>query len=98
PHFFGDALDGWRRIAETVHAAGGLIAPQLWHVGASRNPAAAWVPEAPAESPSALGLAGEPQGRAMTDAMIADTIAAFARAAADARALDFDAVELHGAH
>ena len=29
---------------------------------------------------------------------MADTIAAFARAAADAKALGFDAVELHGAH
>jgi len=34
----------------------------------------------------------------MSDAAIADTIAAFARAAADARALGFDAIELHGAH
>ena len=34
----------------------------------------------------------------MTDADVADTIAAFASAAADARRLGFDAVELHGAH
>jgi 2,4-dienoyl-CoA reductase-like NADH-dependent reductase (Old Yellow Enzyme family) len=34
----------------------------------------------------------------MTDADIADTIAAFGRAAADAKRLGFDCVEIHGAH
>ena len=34
----------------------------------------------------------------MSDSAVADTIAAFARAAADAMALGFDTVELHGAH
>ena len=34
----------------------------------------------------------------MTDAAIADTIAAFASAAANAKRLGFDTVELHGAH
>src|SRR5438309_5528877 len=31
PRFHGaDALAGWKRVAEEVHAAGGLIFPQLW--------------------------------------------------------------------
>ena len=34
----------------------------------------------------------------MTDSDIADTIAAFGRAAADAKKLGFDSVEIHGAH
>jgi 2,4-dienoyl-CoA reductase-like NADH-dependent reductase (Old Yellow Enzyme family) len=34
----------------------------------------------------------------MSDSAVADAIAAFARAAADAKRLGFDAVELHGAH
>ena len=34
----------------------------------------------------------------MTDEVVADTIAAFARAAGDAKRLGFDAIELHGAH
>src|SRR5437870_240780 len=34
PRFHGaDALAGWQRVAEEVHAAGGLIFPQLWHTG-----------------------------------------------------------------
>src|SRR5580704_6855755 len=39
PLFYGDqALAGWRRVAEQVHAAGGLIFPQLWHVGMVVSP------------------------------------------------------------
>ncbi len=38
PHFYGEkALAGWRNVAEQVHAAGGLIFPQLWHVGSVRQ-------------------------------------------------------------
>ena len=37
PDFFGAALPGWGRVADAVHAAGGRIAPQLWHVGAMPN-------------------------------------------------------------
>ena len=34
PHLYGDdALAGWRRVVTEVHAAGGRIFPQLWHVG-----------------------------------------------------------------
>jgi 2,4-dienoyl-CoA reductase-like NADH-dependent reductase (Old Yellow Enzyme family) len=41
---------------------------------------------------------GRESGVAMTEADVADTIAAFARAAADAMRLGFDGIELHGAH
>ena len=34
----------------------------------------------------------------MSEEDVADTVAAFGRAAADARRIGFDAVELHGAH
>ena len=27
------ALDGWKKVVDEVHEAGGRIAPQLWHVG-----------------------------------------------------------------
>src|ERR1700686_5624949 len=33
PRFHGEAeLDAWKEVADAVHAAGGLMAPQLWHV------------------------------------------------------------------
>jgi 2,4-dienoyl-CoA reductase-like NADH-dependent reductase (Old Yellow Enzyme family) len=100
PHFHGDgALAGWKIVLDEVHAAGGRIAPQLWHVGQKRSNAAPdWTPRTPYESPSGLSMAGEHVGQPMSEADVADTIDAFARAAADAERLGFDGVELHGAH
>jgi 2,4-dienoyl-CoA reductase-like NADH-dependent reductase (Old Yellow Enzyme family) len=43
-------------------------------------------------------MPGEKTGVEMTDSDIAETIAAFGRAATDAKRLGFDAVEIHGAH
>ena len=57
-----------------------------------------WTPAAPVESPSGLLAPGQPRGVAMSEEDIADTVAAFGAAAADARRLGFDAVEIHGAH
>ncbi|BAV66275.1 12-oxophytodienoate reductase [Sphingobium cloacae] len=37
PWFHGERLQPWRRIVETVHAGGGAIALQLWHVGGVRD-------------------------------------------------------------
>ncbi|WP_240324663.1 hypothetical protein [Trinickia diaoshuihuensis] len=100
PHFHGEAaLAGWKKVVDEVHAAGGRIAPQLWHVGSKRsNTAADWTPPAPYESPSGLSVTGEPFGQSMSETDVADTIDAFARAAADVERLGFDGVELHGAH
>ncbi len=98
PVFHGEAaLGGWGGVVDAVHDAGGRIAPQLWHVGGMKNPMLPDHPHA-AEGPSGLLRPGKEYGAAMTDADIADTIAAFASAAADAVRLGFDAVELHGAH
>ncbi|ATL29274.1 NADH:flavin oxidoreductase [Streptomyces formicae] len=99
PHFHGEApLAGWRRVAEAVHAAGGAIVPQLWHVGATRNEGDGPFTDAPPAGPSGLGLDGEAKGHALTSADVDEVIAAFARAAADAERNGFDGVELHGAH
>ncbi|MDR3672170.1 MAG: NADH:flavin oxidoreductase [Holophaga sp.] len=98
PRFHGAAeLAGWQRVIERVHAAGGVMAPQLWHVGAVPSPSGGKGPGA-VDSPSGLLAPGKPVGEPMSESAIADTIAAFASAAADAKRLGFDAVELHGAH
>ncbi len=81
-----------------MHAAGGLIAPQLWHVGAVRSQNPEWTPPGPYDSPSGLSAPGQTFGEPMSDAAVADAIDAFGRAAGDAKRLGFDAVELHGAH
>jgi 2,4-dienoyl-CoA reductase-like NADH-dependent reductase (Old Yellow Enzyme family) len=99
PRFHGDAeLSAWESVSDAVHTAGGFIAPQLWHVGAVRTRHDEWKPSGPYDSPSGLSSPGHRFGEPMTDAEVADTIAAFATAAADAKRIGFDAVELHGAH
>lgn len=99
PFFHGEtALAGWQQVIDSVHAAGGKMAPQLWHTGAVKSFMTDWTPDAPVESPSGLDAPGVERGKTMSDADIADTIAAFAKAAAHAQRLGFDAIELHGAH
>ncbi|ORC59178.1 12-oxophytodienoate reductase [Pseudomonas floridensis] len=98
PFFHGEAaLAGWKNVIDSVHSAGGRMGPQLWHTGAVRD-ASGWEPDAPVESPSGLDSPHDPRGRAMSEEDIADTVAAFAKAAADAKRLGFDTVEVHGAH
>jgi 2,4-dienoyl-CoA reductase-like NADH-dependent reductase (Old Yellow Enzyme family) len=88
PHFYGEqALAGWRRVAEEVHAAGGLIFPQLWHVGMVVSPGQTLAPGVTPIGPAS-----------MTQGDIDAVIEAFAKGAQTAQALGFDGVELHGAH
>ncbi|MEU7425939.1 NADH:flavin oxidoreductase [Streptomyces sp. NPDC040750] len=100
PRFHGEEqLAGWAKVAEDVHAAGGTIVPQLWHIGMVRNQGEPPYADAPAVGPSGLTTAGaEPTGKAMTQADLDAVIAAFAEAAAAAERIGFDGVELHGAH
>ncbi len=98
PFFHGaDALAGWQAVIDGVHAAGGRMGPQIWHTGSVLG-MSGWEPPVEVESPSGLVAPGVPRGHAMTEEAIADTVAAFARAAADAKRLGFDTAELHGAH
>jgi 2,4-dienoyl-CoA reductase-like NADH-dependent reductase (Old Yellow Enzyme family) len=97
PHFYGEeALAGWKRVVEEVHAAGGLIFPQIWHVGLT----------APVDlntgqgavGPSGLLKPGEQVREPMTQQEIDDVARAFGEAARSAERLGFDGVEIHGAH
>ena len=97
PHFHGEAaLEGWARVVEAVHAEGGRIAPQIWHVGSAINGQNR--DDSNAESPSGLFKPERPWGREMSLEDIDAAIAGYASAAASARRLGFDAVEVHGAH
>jgi len=100
PHFYGqESLDGWKKVIEDVHETGGMMAPQIWHmgIGAPVQPTD-WKPGQPSEGPSGLFAEGHANGVAMNEEDIHDTIAAFGTAAADAKRLGFDTVEIHGAH
>ncbi|MGW1677261.1 NADH:flavin oxidoreductase [Saccharopolyspora sp. NPDC002376] len=100
PRFHGEQqLAGWARVVEAVHAQGGKIMPQLWHVGIQRPAGAPPFPSAPSTGPSGIALDGTPNaGTTMTLADIDDVIRAFADAAQAAERIGFDGVELHGAH
>ncbi len=99
PRFHGDAeLAAWKKVVDETHAGGGLIAPQLWHVGAVRTRSETWQPPGPYDSPSGYSSPGKQFGEPMSEEDVADAIRAFAEAAANAKAIGFDAIELHGAH
>lgn len=99
PAIYGDqALAGWKHVVDEVHAVGGKIAPQLWHVGSVRKSGIGPHKEAPAYSPSGLYKPGAANGVAMTQDDIDAVVASFAQAALDAKNIGFDAIEVHGAH
>lgn len=93
-----EALAGWKKVVDAVHAEGGKIAPQLWHVGAIRRSGVEPGGDAPGYGPSGMAMPNKVTGHAMTQADIDEVVAAFALAARDAKAIGFDAVEIHGAH
>lgn len=106
------ALAGWKKVVDDVHAVGGVIFPQLWHMGVLRIPGTGPFPDAPSSRPS--GLFGPRDGarsmrpenverllpptEPMTESEIADVIAAYARSAKNAKAVGFDGIAIHGAH
>lgn len=112
PQMFGDdALAGWRRVTEAVHAAGGRIVPQLWHVGplwgAMSQVDPATVPMRPSGLWGTPGLTSYPDEyvascaepcRPMTEADIDDVVAAYVDAARNAVAVGMDGIALHGGH
>lgn len=93
-----EALAGWKKVVDAVHEAGGKIAPQLWHVGAIRKPGVEPGGDTPGYGPSGMAMPGKVTGHVMTKEDIDDVVQAFAQAAKDAKAVGFDAVEIHGAH
>jgi 2,4-dienoyl-CoA reductase-like NADH-dependent reductase (Old Yellow Enzyme family) len=99
PEFCGAVpLAAWQKIVDGVHADGAAMAPQFWHVGGIPDHYYPNTEPAPLESASGLIGPAAKGGREMSEEDIADTIESFARAAADAQRLGFDAVELHAAH
>ncbi|ABQ66662.1 NADH:flavin oxidoreductase/NADH oxidase [Rhizorhabdus wittichii RW1] len=107
-----EVLEGWRKVIEEVHAAGGRIVPQLWHQGPMWNVEYAGPGTGNPMRPSGIWgpadgvISFRPEGRdaslapvpPMTDGDIADVIAAYALAARNAVALGADGIAIHGAH
>jgi 2,4-dienoyl-CoA reductase-like NADH-dependent reductase (Old Yellow Enzyme family) len=98
PCFHGEALEGWGKVVKAVHAAGGKIAPQLWHVGSIRKPGEGPYPDYPSATPSGLLGPDKKVLEPLSTTEIDELVAAYAQASSDAVRLGFDAIELHGAH
>jgi N-ethylmaleimide reductase len=97
---------GWRQITEAVHAAGGRMFLQLWHMGRVSHPA--FLNGELPVGPSAIRAQGDihtPQGkkdyvtpRALEVSEIAEVVREYAYGARLAREAGFDGVEIHGAN
>lgn len=99
PRFYGeDALAGWKQVVDAVHAEGGKIVPQLWHVGNVRKLGTEPDASVPGYGPMEKVKDGQVVVHGMTQVDIDEVIAAFAQAARDAKAIGMDGVEIHGAH
>src|SRR6218665_100983 len=99
PRFYGEfARAGWKQLVDAVHAEGGRIVPQLWHVGNVRKLGTEPDASVPGYGPSEKVKDGNVVVHGMTKQDIDEVIAAFAQAARDAKAIGMDGVEIHGAH
>ena len=101
-----DQVRGWSNVTKAVHAAGGKIVMQLWHVGRISHPL--YLNDETPVAPSAVKPAGHvslvrPKAdfvtpRALELAEIADIVEAYRTGAENAKAAGFDGVEIHGAN
>ena len=108
-----EQIAGWRKVTDTVHAEGGIIFLQLWHVGrvshTSLQPGGA-APVAPSaiaanavkvfiETGPGEGALAEPSiPRALTTAEVKELVQLYAQAARNALEAGFDGVEIHCAN
>ncbi len=102
-----EQVAGWKLVTDAVHAKGGHIFLQLWHVGRVSHPAFQPDGELPV-APSAIAPAGQvytPQGmqdyvtpRALELAEIPGLIESYRKAAQNALEAGFDGVEIHSAN
>ena len=103
-----DQIAGWKQVTDAVHAKGGIIFLQLWHVGRASH--SSFQPNgALPVSASAIAIKGKTRSasgeavdyetpRALETDEIPGVIEAYRQGARNAMAAGFDGVELHGAN
>jgi len=107
PGIWSDAqVEGWKLVTEAVHAKGGTIICQLWHVGRISDPT--YLNGELPVAPSAVAAKGHVSHirpfkdyvtpRALELDEIPGLMAAYRRGAENAKRAGFDGVELHGAN
>lgn len=102
----GEQTEGWKLVTRAVHARGGRIFAQLWHVGRISDPV--FLGGQSPLAPSAIAAKGHvsllrpqrpfPVPRALDQSEIPGVIAAYRKAAENAARAGFDGVEIHGAN
>lgn len=108
PGIYSEAqVEGWSRVTDAVHKAGGRIFLQLWHVGRvshiSLQPNNEW-PVAPSALPAQTktflhsGFATVSGPRALQTEEIPGIVRDYLNAAENAKRAGFDGVEIHGAN
>jgi 2,4-dienoyl-CoA reductase-like NADH-dependent reductase (Old Yellow Enzyme family) len=101
-----EQIEGWKRVTDAVHAAGGLIVMQLWHVGRVSDPV--FLKGDRPVAPSAIAPQGfvsllRPQRpfvipRALKLSELPGVVAAYRKGAENAKKAGFDGVQVHGAN
>jgi 2,4-dienoyl-CoA reductase-like NADH-dependent reductase (Old Yellow Enzyme family) len=101
-----EQVQGWKKITQSVHEAGGKIFLQLWHVGRISDPLylGGQLPVAPsAIRPKGFVSLVRPAKefvtpRALETSEIPEIIRQYAQGAENAKGAGFDGVEIHGAN
>jgi 2,4-dienoyl-CoA reductase-like NADH-dependent reductase (Old Yellow Enzyme family) len=106
PGLWNDAhVEGWKPVVDAVHAAGGRIVAQLWHMGrlvhpsvGGGRPVSPSATTAPSYAHTYEGKQPYVEAHALTPDEIKATVADYARAARNAIRAGFDGVQIHGAN
>jgi 2,4-dienoyl-CoA reductase-like NADH-dependent reductase (Old Yellow Enzyme family) len=103
--FLSRQVKQWTKVVDAVHAKGGFIWMQLWALGRANG---GQQPHIPVVAPSPIGLKGDPtpaspsttspDPKELSDEDIKRYIAAYGKAAENAKKAGFDGVEIHGAN
>src|SRR5215510_11425414 len=102
-----EQICGWGLVTKAVHAAGGYMVLQLWHVGRISHPSfqpGGGLPVAPsairpkAQAFTERGFEPIPTPRALRTEEIPGIVEEYAQAASNALAAGFDGVEVHAAN
>ena len=101
-----EQVQGWKKVTEAVHAKGGRIILQLWHVGRISDPL--YLDGQLPVAPSAIQPAGHVSlvrpkkayetPRALETSEIPAIVEAYRKGAENAKEAGFDGVEIHGAN
>lgn len=100
-----EQVDGWKRVTDAVHDAGGRIVAQLWHMGrmvhssvTGEQPVAPSPVAAPGHAHTYDGNKDYETPRALEVSEIPQLLDSYATAARNAIAAGFDGVQLHAAN